>query len=190
MNKRYPPSGRALAAAEYMLANPDGSKTVHQYADEVGPDFEVCPKYVRTVRTMLMEKCPTELVMELRAKAISVTDAKKDFDEFKSGRRADLRNIWVLYLLTTDGDETVGKVGISMDVSRRIRDLESGAGPMKLRGCWRFVGGRPDAKAVEAHVLKTFPAADGGRERIAGLDYMAICELAVDGGGRWVPLSE
>ena len=189
MNKRYPPSGRALDAAEHMLANPNGSKTVHQYANEVGADFEACPKYIRTVRTMLMEKCPPELVAELRAKAVSVTDAKKDFEEFKSGRQADLRNIWVLYLLTTDGDETVAKVGISKDVRRRIRDLELAAGPMKLHCCWRF-GGRPDAKAVEDKIFEMFPGADGGRERITGWDYAAICDLAIAGGGRWVPLSE
>lgn len=191
MSKIYPASGKALDAAEYMLANQDSRKNVHQHAEEVRmmEDFIVCPKYIRTVRTMLDEKCPPELVMELRKKAISVPDAKMDFEEFKSGRRADLRNIEVMYLLTTDGDETVGKIGVSKDVRRHIRDLELAAGPMTLRGCWRFAS-RPDANAVKDKILKMFLAADGGRERIAGWDYMAICELAVDGGGRWVPLSE
>jgi hypothetical protein len=169
-----------------MIANPDNGKKVHDYAEEMGCRFEVNPRYIRDVRIMLKRGCPEELVWELREGSISVTQVREDFEDFKSGKSADLRRISVLYLLTTDGDETVGKIGISNDVRRRIHDLELAAGPMTICGCWKF-DARRDAKAVEDRILETFPAADGGRERITDWDYIEIHKMAVAGGGRWVP---
>ncbi len=189
MSEIYHASNRALAAAKAMLVERDSGApvNVHARAAELSREFGVCAKYIRTVRTMLREQCPHELIIELREKAISVPDAKQSFEDYKRGVPADLRGIWVFYVLTPEGDETIAKVGISKRVHGRIRDLELGAGPMSLRGCWNFGSNRAAAKAVEDKVIATFPKAEGGRERITNWDHMATHKLAVAGGGLWIP---
>ncbi len=178
-------SKRALDAAEYMTANPDSSQKIHDYAEALAPVHEVSSKFIRTVRTMLEEGCPEELKLELRHKAITVPDAKRDFEAFKSGVPTDIPGSYFLYLLSLDGDNTVEKIGTTNDLPRRVADLELASGTLILRAAWKFEN-RAAARAVEREVLRTF-AAD--RERITSEGYMQKHEMAVGGGGRWVPVA-
>ena len=169
-----------------MLENP--GKNVHAQADGLYEHFGACPKYIRTVRTMLVEGCPQELIMELRAKCISPNDAKKYFDAFHSGEPIEVSGSHSLYFITLEGEETTGKVGITNDITRRFDDLQRAYPPLVLRFHVKFHD-RPSAGNTEDKVLLRFSPAGGGNDRRTEVDALEILRIAIPHGGRWVPVT-
>ena len=187
VKKLYPESLRAVAAAKFMIEHPE--EKVDPQAEYLARFFAISPRYVKGARRMLMGDCPEPIIAELRYETVSVKDAEAHFDAFKSWTPIDIAGSDYLYVVAPEreGIGGVAKVGITIDLRRRIADLDPVANHNLLFAA-KFQT-RPPAKEVEDRTLNAYRNNPSDRERIIDWDYQQILKWTIFGGGRWVPVA-
>ncbi len=185
VRRPYPESFRAVAAAKFMIEYPE--ENVDRQAEYLRPFFAVAPRYIKAARRMLTGDCPEQLIAELRYETKTVREAEDHFNAYKSWTPTDIAGTYYLYVIVPEENRTVGKVGITNDLRRRIADLEA-ASSHHLHFAAKFQT-RRNAKDVEDRTLNAYRSNPSDRERIFDWDDQQILKWTIFGGGKWIPVA-
>ncbi len=185
VKRLYPESLRAVAAAKFMIEYPE--EKVDPQAEYLARFFAVSPRYIKAARRMLTGDCPEQIIAELKYETKSVRESEIHFDAYKSWTQTDIAGTHYLYVIVPEKNHTVGKVGITNDLRRRIADLDA-ASTHNLHFAAKFQT-RRNAKDVEDRTLHAYRINPSDRERIIDWDDQQILKWTIFGGGKWIPVA-
>ena len=185
VKKLYPESLRAVAAAKFMIEHAE--EKVDPQAEYLGRFFAVSPRYIKGARRMLTGDCPEQIIAELIYETKSVKESEAHFDAYKAWTQTDIAGTHYLYVIVPEENRTVGKVGITNDLRRRIADLDA-ASTHSLHFAAKFQT-RRNARDIEVLTLNAYRINPSDRERIIHWDDQQILKWTIFGGGKWIPVA-